>query len=372
MWKSCFKSWCCISIVGVLFALGGPRSDAADVPAEQAESLEERIRRIMRHQHALKLLFFDNYATTVSEETTRVDRILSAFAPQRTFIEFIHRVGPSTPPWVDEGRFRMWLDDDGGTVFKPFERVAAPAADELSQLFRNDFYNQAIGWHPNARYFTEHNTGLYVEQILATNDISNLQMKSEYVAVNDIPCIEITTKSQSDQFWFAPHLNYCLVKRSISRGEQQKNGLVLVSSEFREVAADLWLPYTVHVKGFDDSDGAGNPTHITFESEIRVSQLAVNEQVPDEVFAIDLPPGTITTGPDGAPVEFQPRGADLLEFWGTWCSVVAPASTPPRPLFWLIVVMVCNACSAALLGFILLSQVDRFVERPLVTVAKSK
>ena len=67
---------------------------------------------------------------------------------------------------------------------------------------------------------------------------------------------------------------------------------------------------------------------------IDVTQMAVNDQVPNAIFDFAVPNGSIDRGRDGKVIFFHPGGEDLMDLWAAWCiSVSQPFGVRQRHAF---------------------------------------
>ena len=291
------------------------------------------------NQRMLQRLLVDAYMTTRSHDKSHTDRIVCAFAPHCCFLDFMHLTGPTDPPWLDNGRFQLWLTDDTRQVFYPFTRLRFASAQESFTSYWASPYAMAIGWHPEAAIFSlSSDKQTYLAELCNSMSSSRLQLvedtgPNEPIELVIVDNIVSEHPGEHDRLWFAPQYGFALVKRVISRNVSGvEHRRVCECSDFRKTADSLWLPWRIEHTAVD----VINSVHTVRNSFVLdVTRLNVNGEVPDAIFACASPPGTLTMFEDQA-MAFESGGEDLLDLWSAVCATALSPEARPGLMTWQI------------------------------------
>ena len=297
---------------------------AVSVPAEEVpRSLDLVCERVLARHAQLQRLLLDFFMTATTQEGTRTDRLVQAHAPRRYYLDFKHYITPDTPAsWKDPARFQLWLTPERARMFMPFGRTLPPVEFVEVKRYWRTHYGRAIGWHPDAQLVElPEEEPFYLDHVFAGEQRTRLRSRQHTETLESVECLVLETSSGSDRFWFAPSLDFALVKRVAVRGEEGRFRSEFRCRDFRRTAEGLWLPWQVEAVHSERIGGVTKPLR---SNRIDVQELAVNDSVPDAVFAFTPPPGTLTYDVDGEVTAFEPGGRDILDLWAALCSEYYP------------------------------------------------
>jgi len=280
---------------------------------------------VLARQDQIRSLFTESYQSTTENEISGTNRAVAIYTPDKMYLDYMHNTPPDRGAWLDPERFQLYLQADSGQSFKPFQRIYYSEVSEKSLAYWNSPYLQAIAWHPSNAYFADKTFDSFAGEFLAADRLETLDLLSESVDVDGLDCVWLATKSRSDEFWFAQELGYAIVQHVYRRGKHDEQQIDQLCSSFKDLGSGVWLPQRVQT---DTYIRKGDQKLLTRSSTINVVQLAINDQVPADVFAIRLPSGTLTVR-NGVVQGIEPQGEELLDMWSAWCLVELPRKLMP-------------------------------------------
>lgn len=121
-------------------------------------------------------------------------------------------------------------------------------------------------------------------------------------SVDGVPCHVITEPTLGFRKWIDPAAGFA-IRFSEKRRRDDDRGPATAEissrnmhSDLREVAPGIWLPYRmVSVKYAQASDGTAHDAVVEERHDTVAVRLAVNDDVPDSLFELRFPPGTIVS-----------------------------------------------------------------------------
>lgn len=139
---------------------------------------------------------------------------------------------------------------------------------------------------------------------------------SERAYVDEVECVMLRHQAKflCDTLWLDPATGWTLRKRVMeSNGDplRQDNKLIIHCHEYRQAAADIWLPWkivtTEHRRERDSTRYA-----LIARKTMDVESLSVNKPIDDSLFKPRILPGTMIETPSTGERQVVPGGAEVI------------------------------------------------------------
>lgn len=334
------EAWgCVLSFIFVLLVCIPIAVSGGEI--QPALSLDEVARCVRERQSRLHMILVDSYVTSVANDLPRTDRIYFASSDCSAFLEYIHNASADIEPWLDPLWFRLCLNNSKLTVFRPFERVTAPADNKSTEMYWKHLYLQAVGWHSKNQQLGDQRTGVFANEFVTATHFDDFELVDSNALEAGVSCVHVATRSGAEEIWFAPEMKYAIVKRVLMRKESGHAQNTFIMSDFMEVAKDIWLPSVVKFESRWHTHDA--PSEQILHMDVKVTRLAVNSQIPLDVFETKIPPGTLSVTREEEPTLITRGGQELMDVWGAWCATVLPVTKPRRYFNWLAYLTLMNS-----------------------------
>jgi hypothetical protein len=135
-------------------------------------------------------------------------------------------------------------------------------------------------------------------------------------------CRLVEVEGGRDRLWFSPDLGYCLVRREWRPKSDTERVFEYTNSDFKLVAPSVWLPHTCscEVRPL-------GPQRKPQSYRLDVVRVAVNDDVPGDLFVPRFLAGSLVFGTSGVLEQAVPGGSELLDQW----VAVLLTDYPPSP-----------------------------------------
>lgn len=212
---------------------------------------------------------------------------------------------PSGPERRTKEMKRIWTyDGENSRSLEPDEKIAAIRSGKQGGTDM-DFYMNALYVPTSDSDIGETaNTAFYLPYALdKTSGISEgtgpfWSVRGKLETVDGAAC-HVLESRDGDRLWIDPEIGFAIRLRKlpfrlskIPRAEWPLMEQTLFA-EFRELKPGVWLPFEIAVIHFSHARAPRNMWNkASSVQQIRVVNAAVNEDVPDQLFALDFPSGT--------------------------------------------------------------------------------
>ncbi len=284
--------------------------------AAEVSDIEQIAEKVIARHSRLQRLYVDVYMTTDEPGRSQTDRYAVALGKERLYLDFMHLTGEHNEPWLDPGRFQLWMTPTMRGVFLPFKGALHLDPDRETDKYWSSTYADSIGWHPEARYFTELSLDyhFYLHDFFSDDFRKEIRLDPVTTKIDGHTCVRLSTSSGNDQLWLAPALGFALVKRSRTADSQLRR--VIDCTDFEHCGDGIWLPRNIQSDTLESREGQ---EHLLRRFTLKARTLAVNDRVPDSMFRFVPPPGTLTYNSGKQVIAFEEGGEELLKLWSACC-----------------------------------------------------
>lgn len=130
----------------------------------------------------------------------------------------------------------------------------------------------------------------------------NWAVEASCELVDGVPCHVIVEPALGFRKWIDPAAGFATRFSETSRRDEDSGAVTAgiksrdLQSDLREVAPGIWLPFVmVSVKYSQASDAAAQEMSVEERHDTVAVRLAVNDDVPDSLFKLSFPPGTVVS-----------------------------------------------------------------------------
>ena len=175
-------------------------------------------------------------------------------------------------------------------------------------------------------------------------------------SVDGVPCHVIAEPTFGFRKWIDPTAGFATRFSETSRRDEDSGAVTAdiksrsLHSDLREVAPGIWLPFVmVSVKYSQASDAAAQEMSVEERHDTVAVRLAVNDDVPDSLFELSFPPGTVVSDTVRDVVYTVGDNGEELDGVVELARPTLDAKRPGRPNLWLMVNIAAVAAIAATL-----------------------
>ena len=184
----------------------------------------------------------------------------------------------------------------------------------------------------------------------------NWTVEDRCESVDGVLCHVIVEPTYGFREWIDPTAGFATRFKEYRRRDDHSGAVTAdiksrsLHSDLREVAPGIWLPFVMaSVHYAQASGGAAQKTSVEERHDTVAVRLAVNDDVPDSLFELSFPPGTIVSDEVRDVVYTVGDNGEELDGVVELARPTLDAKRPGRPNFWLMVNIAAVAAIAATL-----------------------